>query len=421
MKTAVGPAAAEVARSPTSAAGGAALRSSRGLRLWGTAGSPLPSAPAPASTAGALVAADPRPRGGGTKLRDLVLLAAAVAAHVGDGARGVGRRVRCGGFGDGRLGDGSSRRRVFVLVGVVRPVRRVVVDVLEVVHLVVGEYVADGVVLGGFLVVGRVGGCLVGFLGEGLFPAHASAAVVRFGLDALAVDLGGLRRGVRGERIALVLVVLPIFPVALAVVVVVVVVVAARIFGDALQVIGIRPRLVLLSRVFIAALVRQLCEKERKMLAERLVAEIVVAVSVPRAHEPLRDRLLREHALREGELAPGQERGDDAENLRVRVPRHQEPRLGKRCRRHRARSPPRRSRLPGRSERRSNFERPKKTRSTFGVSRTRFSFRSHAAALWRRAERRVVTCDPVSGVGIDVVAERRQASACAVDRAGQKG
>ena len=68
--------------------------------------------------------------------------------------------------------------------------------------------------------------------------------------------------------------------------VVVVVVVAARIFGDALQVIGIRPRLVLLSRVFIAALVRKLCEKERKMLAERLVAEIVVAVSVPALTSP---------------------------------------------------------------------------------------------------------------------------------------
>ena len=366
MKPTVGPAAAEVARSPTPAAGGAALRSSRGLRLWGTAGSPLPSAPAPASTAAALVAADPRPRGGGAKLRDLILLAAAVAAHVGDGARGVGRGIRSGGFGDCRFGDGCSRRRrrVFVIVGVVCPVRRVVVDVLEVVHLVVGEYVADGVVLGGFLVVGRVGGCLVGFLGEGLFPAHASAAVVRFGLDALAVDLGGLRRGVRIERIALMIVLLPIFPIALAVVVVVVVIVAARIFGDALQVIGIRPRLVLLACVFIAALVRQLCEKEREMLAERLVAEIVVAVPVPRAHEPLRDRLLREHALREGELAPGQERGDDAENLRVRVPRHQEPRLGKRCRRHRARSPPRPSRLPGRSERRSNFERPKKTHQT---------------------------------------------------------
>ena len=146
------------------------MRSLEGAPAWEPR-IPSPSAAAPASTAAALVAADPRPRGGGAKLRDLVLLAAAVAAHVGDGARGVGRGIRSGGFGDCRFGDGCSRRRrrVFVLVGVVCPVRRVVVDVLEVVHLVVGEYVADGVVLGGFLVVGRVGGCLVGFLGEGLF------------------------------------------------------------------------------------------------------------------------------------------------------------------------------------------------------------------------------------------------------------
>jgi hypothetical protein len=185
-------------------------------------------------------------------------------------------------------------------------------DVLEVVHLVVGEYVPDGVVLGGR----RVGirGC---FLGEGLFPAYASAAVGG-GLDALAVDLGGLRRGVRGELLVFVFAVVFLFVVVF---VVVVFFVAARIFGDALEMAGVVPRLVLLSRAVLAALVRELREEEREMLAEGLFVQLIVAVAVSRAHQSFRDRLLREHALREGELAPGEKGGDDAEDLRVRVPR----------------------------------------------------------------------------------------------------
>jgi hypothetical protein len=186
-------------------------------------------------------------------------------------------------------------------------------DVLEVVHLVVGEYVPDGVVLGGR----RVGirGC---FLGEGLFPAYASAPVGG-GLDALAVDLGGLRRGVRGELLVVLFAVVFLFVVV--VVVVVVFFVAARIFGYALEMAGVVPRLVLLSRAVLAALVRELREEEREMLAEGLFVQLIVAVAVSRAHQSFRDRLLREHALREGELAPGEKGGDDAEDLRVRVPR----------------------------------------------------------------------------------------------------
>jgi hypothetical protein len=183
-------------------------------------------------------------------------------------------------------------------------------DVLEVVHLVVGEYVPDGVVLGGWRV--RVRGC---FLGEGLFPAYASASVGG-GLDALAVDLGGLRRGVRGELLVFVFAVVFVF-----VSVVVVFFVAARIFGYALEMAGVVPRLVLLSRAVLAALVRELREEEREMLAEGLFVQLIVAVAVSRAHQSFRDRLLREHALREGELAPGEKGGDDAEDLRVRVPR----------------------------------------------------------------------------------------------------
>jgi hypothetical protein len=185
-------------------------------------------------------------------------------------------------------------------------------DVLEVVHLVVGEYVPDGVVLGGRGV--RVRGC---FLGEGLFPADASAPVGG-GLDALAVDLGGLRRGVRGELLVFVFAVVFLFVVVF---VVVVFFVAARIFGDALEMAGVVPRLVLLSRAVLAALVRELREEEREMLAEGLFVQLIVAVAVSRAHQSFRDRLLREHALREGELAPGEKGGDDAEDLRVRVPR----------------------------------------------------------------------------------------------------
>ena len=187
-------------------------------------------------------------------------------------------------------------------------------DVLEVVHLVVGEYVPDGVVLGGRRI--RVRGC---FLGEGLFPAYASAPVGG-GLDALAVDLGGLRRGVRGELLVFVFAVVFLF-VVVVVVVVVVFFVAARIFGDALEMAGVVPRLVLLSRAVLAALVRELREEEREMLAEGLFVQLIVAVAVSRAHQSFRDRLLREHALCEGELAPGEEGGDDAEDLRVRVPR----------------------------------------------------------------------------------------------------
>ena len=184
-------------------------------------------------------------------------------------------------------------------------------DVLEVVHLVVGEYVPDGVVLCGRGI--RVRGC---FLGEGLFPAYASAPVGG-GLDALAVDLGGLRRGVRGELLVFVF----LFAVVFLFVVVVVFFVAARIFGDALEMAGVVPRLVLLSRAVLAALVRELREEEREMLAEGLFVQLIVAVAVSRAHQSFRDRLLREHALREGELAPGEKGGDDAEDLRVRVPR----------------------------------------------------------------------------------------------------
>ena len=104
-------------------------------------------------------------------------------------------------------------------------------------------------------------------------------------------------------------------------VVVVVFFVAARIFGDALEMAGVVPRLVLLSRAVLAALVRELREEEREMLAEGLFVQLIVAVAVSRAHQSFRDRLLREHALREGELAPGEKGGDDAEDLRVRVPR----------------------------------------------------------------------------------------------------